>query len=331
MTEYSDCGVIFVATGPRFLREAEQAARSVVNCCPDISTTLFTSLETDSTVFDTIKQISDPTYGFADKVENLRRSPYERSIYLDGDIYVHDSDGLYDIFDMLARFDIVGSHALMRTVDGDGPLGFYQEDIPDSFPLINGGLIGYRNSDEAYATLSNWENKYRRDVEEKSGTDDQPSLRAAIYKGEAQFAALPPEYNFRIPYEQLLIEDVKIFHGRATNMAELAKRVNSAERLEKGRLYVPIYAGVHGPGGQFMHVTPVMNPRKGEVQFRRVIKSIRQHGFGSTLLYLLLGGINPGYTRVHKTKEIFVSEGLVETAKEVGRWVIDRVRRIYSK
>jgi hypothetical protein len=74
-----------------------------------------------------------------------------------------------------------------------------------------------------------------------------------------------------------------------------------------------------------------MNPRKSEIQFRRVIKSVREHGFGSTLLYLLLGGINPGYTRVHKTKEIFVSEGPVKTAKEVGRWVVDRVRRIYSR
>lgn len=331
MTKYSNCGVIFVATDPRFLMEAEQAALTVGTCCPDISTTLFTSLETDSSVFDTIKEISDPNDGFADKVENLRRSPYERSIYLDGDIYVHDSDGIYDIFDMLERFDIVGSHALMRTVNRDGPLGFYQEEIPDSFPLINGGLIGYTNSDEAKATLSRWENKYRRDVEEKTGTDDQPSLRAAIYEGEAQFAALPPEYNFRIPYKQLLIDDVKIFHGRATNLAELAERVNSAECLGKARLYVPIFAGRQGPGGQFVHVTPIMNPRKGEVQFRRVIKSIREHGFGPTLLYLLLGGVNPGYTRVHKTKEIFVSDGPVETAKEVGRWVAGQIRRINSR
>jgi hypothetical protein len=267
-----------------------------------------------------VKDIPNPAYGFGDKVGNLARSPYERTVYLDGDVYVHDGQAIYDIFDMLERFDFVGAQAMMRTAEDDWPLEFYRDEIPDGFPLLNSGVIGFRNTGPVESVLNQWASNYHRDRKLDNRVGEQPALRAALYASDLQIGTLPREYNFRIPYEQLILGEAKIFHGRASNMTELVETVNSAEVFNKGRIYVPIFAGRPGSSGKDMHVVPLMNPRKREVKIRRLLRSVREHGVLKTTMYLLLGGVNDGYTRVDKFKNVYSDEGASGALRRVIEW-----------
>ncbi|MGD1716608.1 hypothetical protein [Dapis sp. BLCC M172] len=59
---------------------------------------------------------------------------------------------------------------------------------------------------------------------------DQPSFREALYHSNLRVATLIPEYNCRFVMAGYVDREVKILHGRHTNLPAIAKRINSYKK-----------------------------------------------------------------------------------------------------
>ncbi len=93
-------GFLYIATGEKYIREAEDSARSLKKVRPDPEISLVTDRPYESSVFSNVKVIEwDPLEGdprndagqsksgFAFKLEGLLASPYAKTIYVDTDMY----------------------------------------------------------------------------------------------------------------------------------------------------------------------------------------------------------------------------------------------------
>lgn len=184
--ERAEKGVVFAATGPEiYSRLAARAARSVKDTNPGLPVDLFTDKPTDHPVFDRVHVRQDAW--FRSKIEALRYSRFERTLYLDSDIVVLADIG--DMFDVLDRFDIALTHDQLR--NGDRCQVTYRRDFPNAFPHFNGGVICLKAGPMADAMLAAWADAVR----EHGIGRDQPSLREMIWNSDLRVATYPPEYN----------------------------------------------------------------------------------------------------------------------------------------
>lgn len=80
-------GIVYSCSGERYVREALRSARSSLrhNRLPHV---LFCSAELESEPGLTIAPFEPSANPYVDKIANMRRSPFERTIYLDSDTYV---------------------------------------------------------------------------------------------------------------------------------------------------------------------------------------------------------------------------------------------------
>ncbi len=169
------------------------SARSAKEQMPDIPITLYSDVESTvngaAACFDNVIPISRVYHSCRDKIEPLIDSPYARTLFLDTDTYLCDQ--VYDVFDMLDRFDIALAQAPDR----------YQYDLPDlpaCFTELNSGVIAFRKVDVVKELLKDWDATFNRMLARDPGSHrDQHSLRDALYRSSARFLVLPPEYNFR--------------------------------------------------------------------------------------------------------------------------------------
>lgn len=198
-------GFLYIATGKTFVDEAIISARTVNKQHPDIPICLITGSETSASVFDEVRLIDEPAYGFIDQILNLDRTPFNRTIYLDTDIYADDS--VADVFEVLDRFDIALAHSHNREA---WPVA----EVPEGFPEYNSGVIAYRQTEKFQEFLSTWEEIYFSDYEDGETVRNQPSLRQALYESEVRIATLTPEYNCVFRYPGHAVGEVKLFHGR---------------------------------------------------------------------------------------------------------------------
>ena len=221
-----DRGVFYVAYGKKFVEEAVLSAKSVKECMPSLSISIASDIDPNSEVFDNLYEIDvdknkyTPTFLFLDK------SPYDKTIHFDTDVYVNGS--VYEIFDMMEKWDLLATHAPYREQTDVG--------IPSAFPEINGGVLAFNNNKYFKKFYSNWKRNYR-----KIGRDtEQPSLRKTLYESDMDFYILPPEYNARdIGY---LHGEAKIFHFREyTNLERTMEKINSTEEQ---RVYYHSWRGV---------------------------------------------------------------------------------------
>ncbi|MDE5083200.1 MAG: hypothetical protein O4859_18895 [Trichodesmium sp. St18_bin1] len=70
-------GVIYIATGEKYINEALISASSLKDRIPDLPITLFSSEEVNSQVFNKVILINNPQYGWIDKVTYIPQTPYE--------------------------------------------------------------------------------------------------------------------------------------------------------------------------------------------------------------------------------------------------------------
>jgi len=215
-------GILYVATGQRFVDEAAASCRSLRVQMPDIPVLLFTDVDRSRIpeIFDQIRRIERPTFSFADKIKPLAESPFERTIFLDTDTHV--CAPLDDIFTLLTNGDIAAAHAPMRVT-------WPQPDIPDSFPEVNSGVLAWRKSDNTVKLFAEWERLYHSHVASTGQTDDQPAFRRALFECGVRMAILPPEYNFRTVMPTSAGRGkVKIIHGRHADMSRVECRLNKS-------------------------------------------------------------------------------------------------------
>lgn len=198
-------GFLYIATGDAFVEEAILSARTVDEQHPETPICLMTDSETTAAVFDEVVLIDDPAYGFEDQILNLDETPFDRTVYLDTDIYADGS--VADVFDILEEFDIALAHSQSREA---WPVG----GVPEAFPEYNSGVIAYRQTERFRAFLSTWEEIYFAGKEGSETMRNQPSLRQALYESDIRIATLTPEYNCMFRYPGHADGKVKLFHGR---------------------------------------------------------------------------------------------------------------------
>lgn len=222
-------GVIYIATGQKYIKEACTSAASFKKNMPNISITGFFDKSVKSVYFDNIVLINKSD-GKKNKVFYMSKSPYYYSLFMDTDTYV--CDNVSDLFSLLDKVDIAVAHAPYReTVRVDG--------VPDSFPEFNTGVILFKKSLQITSFLENWiaiyEQNLKREIKwlnpnsqkEELMNRDQPSFREALYNSDLRVATLTPEYNCRFEMPGYVDRTVKILHGRHSNLQTVAEAINA--------------------------------------------------------------------------------------------------------
>jgi len=88
--------------------------------------------------YDQILVLENPLYGYEDKLSGMMLAPYEHTLFLDADTYVVRP--IPELFQLLDRFDIAAKHNSRRRAA-------FLEDVPDSFPEYNTGVVAYHVGD----------------------------------------------------------------------------------------------------------------------------------------------------------------------------------------
>lgn len=212
-------GILYIASGEEFVREANLSAKSVKKHMTDLPITIISDVDVDEVfadehvdvAFDDTDQITDPVFEFGDPVMNMHRLPYDKTIYIDSDIYFDEP--IDDVFELLDAFDIAAAHdpywAAPEHLDDKLLYG-----VPQSFPQYNGGVLAMNNSPVVQDFISDWKERYENEVAQDPPHQNQPTLRKALYESELRIATLPAKYNCRIHVPGYAVGDISVFHGR---------------------------------------------------------------------------------------------------------------------
>ena len=207
-------GILYVATGRSYVKEAEISARSFKTHMPELPIALFTDHDGAATKgpFDIIQRLPDPQYDFRDRILALKDTPFSKSLHLDTDTFCVGP--CREVFELLAHFDFAAAHAPRR-------YGWPGTACPPSFPEFNVGVIVYGAGDIFRNVLDEWCRRYQylRRLENPP-RHDQPAFREAVYYSRARFTVLTPEYNLRtcFPYFIGGCARVKIIHDRGDSL-----------------------------------------------------------------------------------------------------------------
>jgi predicted O-methyltransferase YrrM len=207
-------GIIYVATGPKYLEEALQSAASVRQAMPGFPMTLFTDQTPPGGVFERVIAVEGKGMGRPAKIRSMAESPYEETLFLDTDTWM--CQPCEDIFWPLEKYDLAVVHEVYRNE-------YAFESFPDSFPALNTGVLVYRKNEGTAALFKEWERSYL-DVFRHKRPADQPAFRDALFSSDLRHYILPPEYNFRTNYPVVLggFARAKIIHDRSPFIKELA-------------------------------------------------------------------------------------------------------------
>jgi hypothetical protein len=192
-------GIIFVGTEPVNITQAEVAVKSIRKHCRDLHITMFTNIpeSVPDDLFDSVITIEkkggmNPLKTY-DKVLQLINTPYERTLFMDTDIYVMDD--LKEMFRLLDRFDMAFAHAHYRNRTNN----FYHEQgvldkdyTPYAFTTIQTGVLLYKKNEAVWNALKEFQNTY----EQKQYFYDQASFKETIWNSDLRIWVLPEEYNF---------------------------------------------------------------------------------------------------------------------------------------
>lgn len=125
------------------------------------------------------------------KVDCIRDTPFDQTIYLDCDTIVrHD---LSDMFNVLERFDI----GLARVVlwHRKTHSKHHAVEVPQIFSEPNTGVIVYRSdTPRMRAFLEDWHRRFY----EFGNSNDQITMREALWESDVRYYVLPEQFNKRV-------------------------------------------------------------------------------------------------------------------------------------
>ncbi len=189
-------GFLFATTGKNYTNMARRAARNLRLVMPHAEVDLFTDQHINDPIFNQVHLLENVSK--RPKMEAIRRSRFHRTICLDSDLII-----LYPIFDVFNVLDfapIAGVQAMGRQKFMMETKGVH---IPNSFPLINSGLIAVQKSKLIDNLMKEWELGWINKTPPKL---DQPILRYLLFKNKITPLILPMEYNL-IKLRSLLVWD----------------------------------------------------------------------------------------------------------------------------
>lgn len=275
-------GIIYIATGEKWVEEALFSAKSAKQYMPDLPITLFTDIPITSPYVDTVVPIENPAYGLRDKVTYMQKSPYERTLFLDTDTYF--CAGVEELFTLLDRFEFAAMHR-------GGSQGYPVPDIPDSFPEYNSGVLLFRKTAAVNQLFHNWLTTYDQQDWSVNGRHyDEPALREVLYKSQLCFGTFTAQYNCRFIDGVYLAGTVKILHRRSEHRMEDVAVV--ANRYQGERVIIGNRAWKHVEAGRFLRRTRAreignFSRPAYDVAWERGRKYLQQYGFWGTLRQLL--------------------------------------------
>jgi hypothetical protein len=195
-------GAVITAFGKPYVDLAFQAARSLRATNPGLPVDLFTEAPVDPGPFDRVHVLRD--VWIRSKIDAMRESRFERTLYLDADLMVLADLG--DVFEVLDRFDF----ALCHDQNRNSILGRreYRIPLPNAYPQFNGGVVGFRRSPQTLDFIDNW----KVAIQDHGIRKDQPSLRELLWQSSLRVATLPPEYNL---WDLALIDVMRPKHHAA--------------------------------------------------------------------------------------------------------------------
>jgi len=197
-------GVLYVARGDRYVEAAVESARSVSAVSPGLPIAIATDASPDG--FDRTVPVAEPD-GYRAKIVGMIASPFERTLMLDVDTYA--ARDVSELFRVLDAFDVAAAHAPNR-------VALRLDEVPDSFPELNTGVIAFRKTENVVRLLEAWLVEYDRLVHLEPTSKDQPAFRRVLYRAEdVRVAVLPPEFNARFWKAGYYNQPVRILHGWA--------------------------------------------------------------------------------------------------------------------
>ena len=229
-------GVVYIATGEGCRREAIRSAKSVKQHNPSIAIAIYTEISVVDPVFDFTFLIEKPEFSAIDKVKNLWRTPFHKSIYIDADTII--TGNLLPLFDLLDRVDFAGAHETAR--------GYWykelQSQIPEAFGEVNTGVMVFKATSAVIGLLKDWHEAYletckwlpRFGTAKWMLTNEQPAMRHLLYhRSEVKLWVLPTEYNALRNFGTYLWGKAIVVHGRG-NIEAVAERMNRFTNVERG-------------------------------------------------------------------------------------------------
>ncbi|RKD98095.1 putative nucleotide-diphospho-sugar transferase [Halopiger aswanensis] len=214
MSDENDIGVLYIATGEQYIKEAEISVQSLKRH-NDIPAAIRTDNleEVNENLFEIILPARRTDGDFGDSIISIEDTPFQRTIFLDSDTYV--CDNINGLIDALDRFDLLAAHNPGSR--NSKKRGGYIADAPDTFPLYNTGVMSFKSNKKVKSLFNDWEKIYEKNKKEIKLNLNQPAFREALYKSDVAIGTIPSEYNLRV-HDQGSVgfasDKVRIVHGR---------------------------------------------------------------------------------------------------------------------
>jgi hypothetical protein len=233
-------GAIYIVTqDQRYVELLRTSAERLKAVMPDLPVTVFSQFPIDNRCFDKVIRVDGSSDGFYDKTKLIRESPYERTIFIDADIYV--AEPFPELFSLLDRFDFAATHE--EYVNSDWFNRYPRPDIPASFPEFNTGIFLFKRSASMDRLMLNWDELYKQFIEQnpKVAINDQPFFRVAAYQSDVRIATLTREYNCKFRGQGYLNGPVKILHGHVDlkfDVKQIGKAIAVLNASNRPRVYI---------------------------------------------------------------------------------------------
>jgi hypothetical protein len=233
-------GAIYILTqDARYVPLALGSLATVKRAMPDLPVTFLSQFPVSSPLIDRVIPVVPTRDGFYDKTRLMRESPYDRTLFIDADIYAVKP--FPEMFDLLDRFDCAATHE--EYLDTDWFHRYPRLDIPASFPEFNTGILLFKRSPQMDEVLKKWEALYADYLRQKPDQpiNDQPFFRAAIYESDVRIATLPREYNCKFRGQGYLNGPVKLLHGHIEyqfDARQLSQAIAALNASERPRVYI---------------------------------------------------------------------------------------------
>ncbi len=222
---------MYTCSGERFVAEAIASARSSLrhNSVPHLIYASPVPANAPPESGLSIEPFEPSGNPYLDKVANIRRSPFERTIFLDTDTFV--AGEITHLLQLLDQYDVAAAHAPGYRASPD-------PDVPEAFYEFNTGVLAWRSNERTEAFMANWEatmSDWLRDepfpgATTTGGRDaDQPSFRHCAWKHGLRLIVIGAEYNLRITKPATVVEQVRVLHGRHRDPETLARRLNRGQ------------------------------------------------------------------------------------------------------
>ena len=183
-------GIIYIASGAPFVRDAERSARSAKKQHPDLPIALFSDIPSKDPAIDMWFEVKNPHR--RSKLDYLAQSPFRHTLYLDADTRVIGS--ITEPFGLLERYDLAGCQVENRHPVSSATARLTDPSVEAGFTGLNGGVLYYNLNDRMRLFIERWSAAYKAE----NAKFDQPILRRLLWEmPEIVVISIPPEYNLR--------------------------------------------------------------------------------------------------------------------------------------